>query len=103
MTYGSDFSISKAKVDLERVPVYGISIQSTVAQLVTHRRLILEAERNDVSLSPALSICFFINMLLLSPIVACFSFRTVEWCSYCIFVCFIFNQFISFLKIHVEV
>ena len=56
MTFGSDCSISKAKVDLERVPFYvencclncgnfGIMIQSTVAQLVTHRMLILEAER----------------------------------------------------------
>ena len=56
MTFGSDCSISKAKVDLERVPVYvencclncwyfGILILSAVAQLVTHRRLILETER----------------------------------------------------------
>ena len=54
MTFGSECSISKAKVDLERVPVYvencclnryfGILIQSAVAQLVTHRRLIVEAE-----------------------------------------------------------
>ena len=53
MTFGSECSISKAKVDLERVPVYvencclnryfGILIQSAVAQLVTHRRLIVEA------------------------------------------------------------
>ena len=56
MTFGSERSISKAKVDLDRVPVYvencclnccyfGILIQSVVAQLVTHRRLILEVER----------------------------------------------------------
>ena len=56
MTFGKDCSISKAKVDLEREPVYvencclnccyfDILIQSAVAQLVTHRRLILESER----------------------------------------------------------
>ena len=52
MTFRSDYSISKAKVDLERVPVYvenccclnccyfgtSILIQSSVAQLVTHSR-----------------------------------------------------------------
>ena len=58
MTFETDCSISRAKVELERVPVYmyvensclnccyfGISIQSSVAQLVTHRMVILEAER----------------------------------------------------------
>ena len=56
MTFGSDCSISKEKVDLERVPDYvencylsgcyfGILMQSSVAQLVTPRRLILETER----------------------------------------------------------
>ena len=55
MTFGSDSSISKGKDDLELVPVYvengclnccyfGSLIQSTVAQLVTHRSLILETE-----------------------------------------------------------
>ena len=64
MTFGLDCSISKAKVDLERVPVYiencclnccyfGAFIQSAVAQLVTHKRLILEAERLDASSNPA--------------------------------------------------
>ena len=63
MTFGSECSISKAKVDLERVPVYvencclncyfGILIQDVVAQLVTHTRLIFEVERSYVSSSPA--------------------------------------------------
>ena len=64
MTFESDCSISKAKVGLERVPVYvencclkhcyfGILIQFAVAQLVTHRKLILGAERRDVSSNPA--------------------------------------------------
>ena len=51
MTFGSDRSISKGEVDLERVPFYveslllnsvfyfGIFIQSAVAQLVTKRAL----------------------------------------------------------------
>ena len=56
MTFGSECSIPKANVDLERVPDYvenccltccyfGILIQSVVAQLVAHRSLILEVER----------------------------------------------------------
>ena len=63
MTFETDCSISKAKVDLERVPVYvetcclngyyfGILIQSAVAQLVTQRMLLLETERRDVSSNP---------------------------------------------------
>ena len=84
MTFGSDCSISKAKVDLERVPVYAENcclnccyfvflIQSSVAQLVTRTRVILQAERLDVSSSPEINNIFFlINMLLPSRIVTFF-------------------------------
>ena len=83
MTFGSDCTISKAKVDLERAPVYVencclnccyfcILIQSSVAQLVTHRRVIFEAERLDVSSSPEIIHNFFIDRLLPSCIVTFF-------------------------------